>query len=215
MRHVRAIATDYDETLAEIGFVPDRHLRAMERFRASGRLLILNTGRGLEDLLIVFPEIDRFDALILENGTILVDPVTREERLLADPLPESFLADLHRRGVSPIPKRRVIVDTWAIHEAEIRRAIHHAGLDLHLIFNQNTVMVLPAGVDKGSGLRAILEGTGITLDHVAGIGDGDNDLGLLEACGIKVAVPNAVPELLAKADHILTFEELVDAILIQ
>ena len=201
MRHVRAIATDYDETLAEIGFVPARHLRAMERFRASGRKLILNTGRGLEDLLIVFPEIDRFDALVLENGTILFDPITRQERLLADPLPQSFLSDLHHRGVSPIPKRRIIVDTWAIHEEEIRAAIQHSNLNLHLIFNQNTVMVLPAGVDKGSGLRAVLADTGITLQNVAGIGDGDNDLGLLEACGIKVAVPNAVPALLGEQHH--------------
>jgi hydroxymethylpyrimidine pyrophosphatase-like HAD family hydrolase len=215
MRNVRAIATDYDETLAEIGFVPDRHLRAMERFRASGRMLILNTGRGLEDLLMVFPEISRFDALVLENGTILVDPVTKKELLLADPLPQSFLDDLRRRGVSPIPKRRVIVDTWAIHEGQIREAIHQAGLNLHLIFNQNTVMILPSGMDKGSGLRASLAGTGIELAEVAGIGDGDNDFGLLDACGVKVAVPNAIPELIAKADHVLTFEELVDAILIQ
>jgi len=212
---IRVIATDYDDTIAEIGFVSDTNLRAMERFRTSGRLLILNTGRGLEDLSTVFPELHRFDMLVLENGAVLYNPATRTERLLAQPPPQSFIDDLRRRGVSPLPARRVILDTWATHHLEIEAAIRASGLKLHLIFNQDSVMVLPAGMDKGSGLRASLEPTGIALEHVAGIGDGENDHGLLDACGLKIAVPNAVPAILAKAHRIMTFEALVDAILIQ
>ncbi len=215
MNRIRAIATDYDDTIAEFGFVSDTNLRAMERFRASGRLLILNTGRGLEDLAPVFPELHRFDMLVLENGAVLYNPATRTERLLADPPPRSFIDDLRRRGVSPLPARRVILDTWAIHSQKIEAAIQSSGLKLHLIFNQDSVMVLPAGMDKGSGLRAALEPTGIALEHVAGIGDGENDHGLLDACGHKIAVPNAVPAILAKAHRVMTFEALVDAILIQ
>lgn len=213
MRQIRAIATDYDETIAEIGFVPQKNLRAMERFRASGRMLILNTGRGLEDLLTVFPELGRFDRIVLENGAVLCDPSTRVESLIAPPLPESFIADLRRRGVSPLPKRRVILDTWAIHAPQIRAAIEHAGLHLNLVFNKNSVMVLPAGIDKGSGLREALAGTGTDLANVAGIGDAENDHGLLDACGLKIAVPNAIPAILKKADRVLTFEELVNAVL--
>ena len=215
MRYLRAIATDYDDTIAEIGFVSDRNLLAMERFRASGRLLILNTGRGLEDLLPVFPEVERFDMLVLENGAILYDPLTKTEKLLGQPPPESFLADLRRRGVSPLPARRVILDTWAIHQHKIAEAIRVSGLKLHMVFNQDSVMVLPAGIDKGSGLKAALKPAGIALEDVAGIGDGANDHGLLDACGVKIAVPNAIPEIIAKAHKVMTFEELVDAVLIQ
>lgn len=215
MRHIRAIATDFDETIAEIGFVPPKNLEAMERFRASGRLLILDTGRGLEDLVAVFPELDRFDWVVVENGAVLFHPETGTERLLADPIPQWFFEDLRRRGVAPLPKRQVILDTAAIHQQTIRDAMHAAHLDLDFVFNGQSVLVLPRGVDKGSGLAAALSGTGIALEQVAGIGDGQNDLGLLDACGIKVAVPNAIPALKRKATHIMTFPELVDAVLIQ
>ncbi len=215
MHHVRAVATDYDDTIAEIGFVPDDTLRAMERFRASGRQLTLNTGRGLDDLIPVFPELERFDMLVLENGAVLYDPLSRAERLLAKPLPESFIQDLRRRGVSPLRNLRVILDTWAIHHGKIADAMRASGLNLHMVFNKDSVMILPAGIDKGSGLRAALQPTGISLGDVAGIGDGENDHGLLDACGIKVAVPNAVPSILARAHRVMTFEQLVDAVLIQ
>ena len=212
---VQAIATDYDETIAEAGYVPRETLRAMERFRATGRLLILDTGRGMEDLLTVFPEVHRFDWIVAENGAVLFHPPTGKETLLAQPLPDSFFRELRRRGVSPLPKRRVILDTWAEHRGQITEAMHAAHLDLHMIFNKDTVLVLPRGVDKASGLRHALAGTGISLSSAAGIGDAENDHALLDCCGLKVAVPHAIPALLRKADQVMTFRELVDEVLIQ
>ena len=44
-----ALATDYDGTLATHGVVRDSTLRALERFVASGRKLVLVTGRQLDD----------------------------------------------------------------------------------------------------------------------------------------------------------------------
>ncbi|MDQ6676310.1 MAG: HAD hydrolase family protein [Acidobacteriota bacterium] len=213
MHRVRAIATDYDETIAEHGFVPQLTLRAMERFRASGRLLILDTGRGLEDLTALFPELDRFDRIVAENGAVLYDPGTKIGRVLAPPLAPAFLADLGRRGVEPIPKRQVIVDTWAVHHGQIREAIREAGLDYQLIYNKDSVMVLPNGVDKGTGLKHALTGTGVSPFETAGIGDAQNDFELLAACGIKVAVPHAIPALTREANHTMSFVELVDSIL--
>ena len=52
MRYL-ALACDYDGTLASDGQVSDRTLAALQRFIASGRKLILVTGRELEDLFSV------------------------------------------------------------------------------------------------------------------------------------------------------------------
>lgn len=43
---------------------------------------------------------------------------------------------------------------------------------------------------------------GVDPSYVIGIGDGYNDFPLLEACGLKIAMGNAVPELKAIADFI-------------
>lgn len=43
---------------------------------------------------------------------------------------------------------------------------------------------------------------GIETHEIIGVGDGYNDFPLLMACGLKVAMGNAVPELKAIADYI-------------
>ena len=58
-----ALATDYDGTLAHDGVVSAETIAALERFRATGRKLIMVTGRELADLLRVFPRVDLFDII--------------------------------------------------------------------------------------------------------------------------------------------------------
>jgi hydroxymethylpyrimidine pyrophosphatase-like HAD family hydrolase len=61
-------------------------------------------------------------------------------------------------------------------------------------------MVLPPGVNKGTGvLRAAAE-LSLPLGALVGIGDAQNDYTLLRACGVGVAVANALPSLKEQAD---------------
>ncbi len=55
---------------------------------------------------------------------------------------------------------------------------------------------------KSYAVRKLAEILGITTNEIIGIGDGHNDLALLTACGLKVAMGNAVEELKAIADYI-------------
>src|SRR5438045_9573205 len=105
-----ALASDYDETLADHGRVQARTEQALLRLRASGRKLLLVTGRDLDDLLRVFPRVDLFDAVVAENGALLYLPDRKQERRLAEPPPPEFAAALRRRGV-PIAAGRVVVAT--------------------------------------------------------------------------------------------------------
>jgi hydroxymethylpyrimidine pyrophosphatase-like HAD family hydrolase len=61
-------------------------------------------------------------------------------------------------------------------------------------------MILPSGVNKATGLAAVLSELGIGADRVVGVGDAENDHSLLSACGLGVAVSNAVPALKKSAD---------------
>lgn len=53
--------------------------------------------------------------------------------------------------------------------------------------------VMPRGINKGYGLKVLLEELGITLDEVVFFGDADNDLPLMELVPNSVAVANATP----------------------
>ena len=59
--------------------------------------------------------------------------------------------------------------------------------------NPNWLEVQPHGIDKGNGLRMIMERENILPEQVCAIGDGENDLAMLEVAGVKVAMGNAMP----------------------
>jgi HAD superfamily hydrolase (TIGR01484 family) len=195
-----ALATDYDGTLAEHGRVDAATLDAIERLKASGRILILVTGRELGDLKAVFPELDRFDMVVAENGSLLYLPGTAEERPIAPEPPAAFVEALQARGVDPLSVGRGIVATWEPNETAVLAAIHELGLEWQIIFNKGAVMVLPPGVNKASGLAAALEELQLSPVNVVGIGDAENDHAFLTLCGCSVAVANALDAVKATAD---------------
>src|SRR5436190_15656789 len=140
MRYL-ALCCDYDGTLAEHGAVSDTTVAALERLRASGRRLLMVTGRELEDLKRVFSRLDLFDHVVAENGALLYRPETREEKVLAERPPERFVEALQVRGVGPISVGHVIVATWEPHENMVLETIRDMGLELQVIFNKGAVMI--------------------------------------------------------------------------
>ncbi|WP_263416351.1 HAD family hydrolase [Terriglobus albidus] len=199
MRYL-ALATDYDGTLATDGQVSEEAIGAVKRLRASGRRVILVTGRRLVELLEVLPQIDLFDCVVAENGAVLYIPQTREETLLCPPLPLGFIERLRSLGVKPIEVGRVVVATWTPHQNAVLRAIQESGLELLIVFNKNAVMVLPTGVNKATGLSVALRRLGLSFHEAVGIGDGENDQSFLDRCECSAAVANAVPSVVKLVD---------------
>lgn len=218
MRYI-VLACDYDGTLAFDGRVDEKTLVAIERVRASGRKLILVTGRELDDLLQVFPHLDLFDRVVAENGALLYLPTTREEKVLSERPPEEFVRALHERGVAPISVGRVIVATWHPHENTVLETIRDLGLELQVIFNKGAVMVLPSGVNKATGLSAALSELGVSPHSAVGVGDGENDHSFLGLCECAIAVANALPmlqecaDLVTSGDHGAGVIELIHQLL--
>jgi hydroxymethylpyrimidine pyrophosphatase-like HAD family hydrolase len=195
-----ALATDYDGTLAEDGVVADETIDALRSFKASGRKLILVTGRELPDLQRVFAHIDLFDIAVVENGALLFDPANGAETPLGAAPPSAFVEELRCRNVKPLSVGRSIVATWEPHEKTVLDVIRDQGLELQIVFNKGAVMVLPAGVNKASGLAAGLAELRLAPHNVVGVGDAENDHAFLRACGCAVAVANALPMVKADAD---------------
>lgn len=188
-----ALAADYDGTLAHDGIVAKKTLAALERFKKSGRKLVLVTGRELPDLKRVFPELSLFDKVVAENGAMIYTPASEEERVIA-PSPEpKFVARLKRQGVKPLSVGRSIVATWEPHQATVLDIIKKMGLELEISFNKGAVMILPSGINKATGLAAALQDLRLSPHNVVGVGDAENDHAFLQACGCSAAVDNAIP----------------------
>jgi hydroxymethylpyrimidine pyrophosphatase-like HAD family hydrolase len=164
------LATDYDGTLAHDGRVDDSTVESLNRFLATGRRLVLVTGRELPQILEILPQIELFEWVVAENGGLLYQPSTKEQIPLADPPPESFVQALQAAHVGPISIGRVIIATWEPHQATVLNTILEQGLELQVIFNKGAVMILPAGVNKASGLTAMSSASGMPrmITHFCG-----------------------------------------------
>ncbi|MDB5110532.1 MAG: haloacid dehalogenase [Mucilaginibacter sp.] len=194
------LATDYDGTLAKNERVAPDVLEALKQLKASGRKLILVTGRELPDLQRLFPEHTLFDRIVAENGALIYRPATLEERLLGERPPETFIQKLKEQQIKPLSVGRVIVSTWEPHQAVVLDAIKETGLEYQVIFNKGAVMVLPPGINKAKGLHEALKELLISEHNTVAVGDAENDNAMLQAAECAVAVDNALLQVKAVAD---------------
>lgn len=195
----RAFATDYDGTIAHHGTVDASTLAALHKAKERGLKLLLVTGREVPDLLKVFSESAIFDLIVAENGALLYWPAARRERLLATPPPPVFAERLRAKGVKELSVGRIIVATMETYETPVREAVEELKLDLELIPNKGSLMILPRGVDKGFGLKAGLAEFDLAPSEAAAVGDAENDLAFFQAAGTSAAVANALPAVKARA----------------
>ena len=72
-----------------------------------------------------------------------------------------------------------------------------------LIYGGCTLQVRPPGISKWSGVLAFCAERGIDPGRVLAVGDGANDLELLEAAAVACVVDTATPAVLARAHHVL------------
>jgi HAD superfamily hydrolase (TIGR01484 family) len=218
MRYL-ALVTDYDGTLAVDGVMSAEAVAALERLRLSGRKAVLVTGRRLDDLQAVCPHLHLFDYVVAENGAVVYAPRTRETTLFGVQPPRAFIDRLRELGVDRPEVGQVIVATWMPHHTTVLRVIQEMGLELLIVFNRAAVIVLPAGINKSTGLEYALRKLGLSLHEAVGVGDAENDHSFLQRCECAVAVSNAVPSIRSLAAFVTQHEagrgvaELVDELI--
>ena len=165
----RALATDFDGTIATDGVVDEPTRLALVRLRSANLRTFLVTGRELSDFQGMKGFLPIFDMIVAENGAVLYEPGSDTTRSLGAPPPESFIAELSRRGVTP-GVGISIVATREPFQAIVLEVIKELGLELQVIFNKGAVMVLPSGINKATGLQAALEAFGLSSAEVIVIG---------------------------------------------
>ncbi len=195
----KALACDYDGTLASNNRIGAEALAALSRAREAGLRLVLVTGRTFFELLRVCDRLDLFDAVVAENGGVLYFPEPGLIRDQAPPPSPRLLAELDRRGIA-FQVGRVIVGVARTDEEAVQEVLAATGVNLELIYNRAALMLVPPGISKGTGVRQMISDLGLSFHDVLALGDAENDIDLFEVCGWAGCPENAVPALVDRAD---------------
>jgi len=197
---IEAIACDYDRTLTDESLVLSKNaVVSLKNARKNGIKVFLASGRRLPFLVDTNERYDFVDVIIAENGAVIYDPANGTKILLGEGLEElrSAFADADYVNVE-----EVIVATTIDHLEDVKAIIRRNDLSVDIELNRNDVMIMPKGINKGSGVAKAAEINGIRREHLACIGDAENDLRMFAVAGIRVAVANAVEDLKNEADII-------------
>ena len=194
----KVVALDLDGTLTTAGHLAPEALAAIEEARRNGLAIVLVSGRIFAELRADFPQIaDYVDAMVLENGAVTV--VDGLSHALAPPVDGGLTQALSDRGV-PYRHGEVILAIDGDHTPAVLDLIGVLGLDYQIIRNRSALMVLPAGITKGTGLAAMLATMNLSPHNAVAVGDAENDLALFGVAEIGVAVSNAVSSVRRWAD---------------
>ena len=133
------------------------------------------------------------------------------------------LEELHYRYYEPYPTERTIGEILSgpsirkmllmNNDVELMAALRSEMDDVLLGTGAGTMVavdtmleVVPQGFNKGTALRTLLrdfEGDGVGIENVMAIGDGANDLEMVVAAGVGVAMGNAVDVVKQRADVVV------------
>lgn len=212
--------------------ITDATCEAVARAYKSGKHVACATGRQWWLARSVVQRLGLKDPCIISGGTMIIDPMTEKilwEKTLGDSSVD-FIFDIfqkmgqHARFASSVVDEVVQMNTVTT-APKGAHAMYLLGIDRDLAIEvANTINthknitahVTPSwfGTDNmdvhathrlATKEHAILEWhkiTGISKAETIGMGDGANDLPIFESVGLKVAVTDATPELLALADYI-------------
>ncbi len=196
---------DYDGTLTyettEVPQVTKDALRKMRDLRLATLGII--SGRDLAFLQRVDKELSSvFSFLIAENGAISYFEDLKKKEVLGKDWSIRAKKVLGDSGIH-MHFAEVMAATAVENAPKVSEALSRAGLEAKLIPNRDSLMILPPGVDKGTGVAATVEHFGTTRRHfLTCFGDGENDLALFAPADLGVAVANAVDALKKIADVI-------------
>jgi Cof subfamily protein (haloacid dehalogenase superfamily) len=126
-----------------------------------------------------------------------VDPVYAADPSFAFMDEDSLLETLK---TEPVSCAYIITET----DAQTESIVNTPALSISTVnrASKNSLVITNQGVDKGSGVLHLAEHWDIPHEAILAIGNDENDIPMLKAAGVGVAVANANPDVLAVADWI-------------
>jgi phosphoglycolate phosphatase (TIGR01487 family) len=210
---VSAIVTDIDGTIT----LRDRrlHLRAIEKIRELKVPVILATGNTVCFTKAAAKLIGTSEMVIAENGGVVLVKFNGEELLN---IPRDFLdrCELAYRLLSKYFELEKLDAKQRRSEIAVRRNFdvdkareilrNSEFKDIDLSDSGYAIHIKNKKVNKGLGLKKIMEIVGLEPEEIAAFGDSENDIEVFRLVGYGIAVANAVPQLKQIASYITKHE---------
>ena len=178
-----------------------------------GQVLDFASGRTLYERRL--PRDAALGALVLARRVHDVQPLLyTRDRVFAErrhPLADAYALDdgLSYEIVSSLdalldedPYKLLIIGP-SEHVDRLQETVRGAGLPVHAVQSEPVYLeILPPGVSKGTALRAMIEILGIPAAATIAVGDNWNDLEMIEAAGLGVAMGSAPEGVRARANYV-------------
>lgn len=228
----KALMLDIDGTLIGNGAqekISDRVIKTISRSHSKISIGIIS-GRPLPKAKFVIDQLNLKTPCVVSGGAQMIDPVSHEILWEQTILPSDLEKILTIVKNLPQPTRVLVEDGLNEHvfphemkftkalgvyfpamPYEIYKQVTHGLKDISTIAVTECVSfdlglyalhITHANATKKDGVLKIAEILDIRPGEIIGVGDGYNDFPLFNACGLKVAVGNAVEELKARADYV-------------
>lgn len=159
-----------------------------------------------QDIPVILDTLKSHDlsALTYDETHILIDrenAYTHVEEELTS-IPTRYDSAFFESINTPLPKFIGVGDPQVVSELESRLQ-GKIGQATRMVTSKPFYLeIMHETVSKGDAITALCQHLGISLDQVIAMGDGNNDIQMLEVAGKGVAVANASPAMLAIADEV-------------
>ena len=201
MKDIRLVLSDYDRTFTDATLrVEPGLVDAILRLKRKGTLFSIVSGRKYDFMYDLYQNLEGVvDSFIAENGCVGFANGSKHWIACADGR-EEMLARLGSLGV-PFDAGDVVVSVHRDYEREVDQILAPLP-QMHVVKNVDSLMILPAGVSKATGIRWLMGVYGLTTRQMACIGDAENDLEMRGLCTLMGAVCNALPAVKRESDYI-------------
>ena len=204
---IKALFFDVDGTLVSFNThkVPESTIEALREAHKRGVKLFTATGRPRQLLNNITEVEDIMDGFILATGAQCVygEKVVRQD-LIPTHEAEAIVDFCNRLDVpvEEVIKQGILQITPFLTEDQERTILPHIPGTTSARWHPAFCDLTSATADKANGIRAIAEHMGIDISETMAFGDGGNDLTMLRAAGVGVAMGNALDEVKAHADYV-------------
>lgn len=197
--------------------------------KARGKVMIgIASGRPLEEVVYLFNKLGLKKPCIINDGAQIVDPISRKilwEKMILPKDLENITTIVNNlstkvwvvdNGKKLLYKKNLSIKkpiSFIIPKIQKKKAnaiICKLSKNNTLAINKTvacdqkyiSLHITHANATKKYAALKLAELLHIKNDDIIGVGNGSNDCALFNACGLRVAVGNAVPELKKMADYI-------------
>ena len=197
--------TDLDRTLTgrDLALAPAA-LDRIAALRAAGARVVVATGRPF-DAGVVASLLMRVDGMVAENGAVVCVPHERSLEIF-----HAGFAEGARAALGELAARfqwgRVIGSGPRELGELARERLAAEGVASAVEYNAEECMLLPANVSKATGAQLCLRRLGMSATDAWAIGDGENDVALLEWAALGAAPANAARAAKDAADVLMAAE---------